>query len=356
MTTAETETKPQTPDSQYAQIFAQIAKDGNLVGLSWPQRMLYYRKHCEAHGLNWELRPFDFIIEYEDKKKKEGEKSVQLYLNSDGGAQLRDLRNVSVNDTDVTFQRDLVIVKVKVSVPEGRQDADIGIVPSVEEEWEGPYGNRKPTGRMIPVGPARLANVMKTAVTQAKLRATKSICGMRVTDYTELPALTSTSSMALEDGSTVQIAEIESSDWNQSAPALPSPEASPTGAMTTAQRDQIVALCKAQNKPLPDFSKLDAKKATGFIAQLESTTPAPEPAPDPETGQIGQDEALSRQHMIDALRTVKGEDRHRFGAWVNETFPAGGEARFQTVSKLTDEQLASCFAATFKSEETAGAI
>lgn len=134
-----------------ATILEKVALEGDLAVLTPQERLVYYRAVCESMGLNPLTQPFGYI-------KLQGK--LQLYAKRAAADQLRKIYSVSVEVVEEKREDDLYIVKVHASMPDGRTDGDIGVVPIA-----GLKGNE-------------LANAMMKAITKAKRRATLSICGL----------------------------------------------------------------------------------------------------------------------------------------------------------------------------------
>lgn len=68
----------------------------------------------------------------------------------------------------------------------GRSDEATGVVPLVAAEWEGPKGNRRPTGQLLRLAPQAMADAIMKAQTKAKRRAVLDLVGLGVPDETEI--------------------------------------------------------------------------------------------------------------------------------------------------------------------------
>lgn len=131
---------------------------GDLSRLSTAERLNYYRQTCESLGLNPLTKPFEYIT-------LNGK--LTLYARKDATDQLRKVHNVSITKPDITIQDDLIIVSVEARLPDGRTDADVGVVKKSDMG-----GNQ--------------ANALMKAITKAKRRVTLSICGLGMLDETEV--------------------------------------------------------------------------------------------------------------------------------------------------------------------------
>lgn len=137
----------------------QVVSSGNLKGLNPGQKVRYYRHRCEASGLNPATQPYAYMV-------LDGVE--QLYARKTCADQLRQIHGVSVTSVRCTRDDDYIEFEVSVTDREGRQDFDMGVVF---------VGDMKGAQR---------ANKKKVALTQAKRRATLSLCGEGVLDESEV--------------------------------------------------------------------------------------------------------------------------------------------------------------------------
>lgn len=140
-------------------IIEQVMILGDLSKLTPEQRVSYYMETCKSLGLNPMTRPFDYI-------NLSGK--LTLYAKKDTTEQLRKIHEVTIDNLDITYPDDLVVVTVAGHDKTGRRDTDIGVVT---------IGTLK--------GDAKANAVMK-AITKAKRRFTLSICGLGWMDETEI--------------------------------------------------------------------------------------------------------------------------------------------------------------------------
>lgn len=136
--------------------------DGDLSRLSPEQRVRVYNHTCSSLGLNPLTKPFMYVV-------LNGK--MQLYARKDCTDQLRGLHKIAIAITDRRIDDDIYIVTARATMPDGRQDEDVGAVP---------IGSLK--------GEAR-ANAMMKAHTKAKRRATLSVVGLGVLDESELDSV-----------------------------------------------------------------------------------------------------------------------------------------------------------------------
>lgn len=154
---------------------------GDISQMSDEMRVQYYVATCESMGLNPMTAPFDVI-------KTDAGKMV-LYPNMRCAEQLRMKYGVSTRVISRERVDGLYIVTVQASTRDGRVDEAIGAVPLEKEqgEWKTSQNGRRyfaaekdAQGNPIMsrlIG-NDLANAMKKAESQAKRRATLSICGL----------------------------------------------------------------------------------------------------------------------------------------------------------------------------------
>ncbi len=141
-----------------------IVIHNDLTRLSPADRIVYYRRLCESLGLNPLTWPFRFL--YLDGR-------LTLYTTRDACDQLRAAHHVSIGKPTLRFEPGLLIVEIEASLPNGRSDADVGVVALTDKE-----------GKDV-VGLSRANAVMK-AVTKAKRRVTLSIVGLGLPDESEV--------------------------------------------------------------------------------------------------------------------------------------------------------------------------
>lgn len=136
--------------------------EGDLSRLTPDQKLSYYMKVCESLGLNPYTKPFDYL--------RLNGKEI-LYARKDATDQLRKAQHVSI--VGLTRERldDLYVVTASARTADGRSDSAIGAVMVKGLVGEG------------------LANALMKAETKAKRRVTLSICGLGMTDDTEVDSI-----------------------------------------------------------------------------------------------------------------------------------------------------------------------
>ncbi|HUX02301.1 MAG TPA: hypothetical protein VMY35_15155 [Phycisphaerae bacterium] len=143
-------------------ITEKIVINGDLAGLTSPERVEYYNFICVRVGVDPATRPFEFI-------KLNGK--LVLYARRECTDQLRRLHGVSVTDLTGSVVSNMYVVTAKVTNAKGRTDIATGAV-----NIRGLAGDA-------------LANAIMKTETKAKRRATLSICGLGMLDETEIDTL-----------------------------------------------------------------------------------------------------------------------------------------------------------------------
>lgn len=133
---------------------------GDLSTITPKERIDYYLGVCRSVGLNPLTRPFDYI--------RLNGKTV-LYAKRDCADQLRAKHNISIEIVDRKIANGLLTIHVRASMPDGRRDEDIGVVPWPEN-----------------ISPADASNLLMKCVTKAKRRVTLSIRGLGLLDESEV--------------------------------------------------------------------------------------------------------------------------------------------------------------------------
>lgn len=145
-----------------AQVLESVIIQGDLSKLSPAQRVEYYGKVCESLQLNPFTSPFEYIV-------LNGK--LRLYAKKDATDQLRNLRGVSITGLERSVVGDLYVVVAHARDTAGREDSDMGAVSIAGLKGEA------------------LANAMLKAVTKAKRRVTLSLCGLGMTDESEVESI-----------------------------------------------------------------------------------------------------------------------------------------------------------------------
>src|SRR6516162_5878457 len=128
----------------------QALVQGDLSGLDAEQRVNYYLKVCSSLGLNPYTKPFDYLM-------LNGR--LILYARKDATDQLRQLHKVSITRLEREQIGELMVVTASAAVP----------VKNLQGE--------------------QLANALMKAETKAKRRVTLSLCGLGMTDESEVESI-----------------------------------------------------------------------------------------------------------------------------------------------------------------------
>lgn len=143
-------------------VVERLIATGDLSKLTPPERVTYYNGLCASLGLNPLTRPFEYLT-------LSGK--LVLYARKDATEQLRVLRKVSITRLEKEQDGDLFVVTAYATLPDGREDSDMGAVST-----KGLNGDA-------------LVNARLKAVTKAKRRVTLSICGLGFLDETEVESI-----------------------------------------------------------------------------------------------------------------------------------------------------------------------
>ena len=146
----------------------QALVQGDLSGLDPEQRVTYYLKVCASLGLNAMTKPFDYLNLYDSQTRST---KMVLYARKDATDQLRNLHKVSITRLEREQLGDLLVVTATATSSDGRTDSAIGAV-----NVSGVKGDA-------------LANAMMRAETKAKRRVTLSLCGLGMTDESEVDSI-----------------------------------------------------------------------------------------------------------------------------------------------------------------------
>lgn len=136
-----------------------LVTSGDLSGLTPEQRVMYYRARCDAAGLDYRTQPFRYMMT--DGK-------LSLYAEKSATDQLAVRDRISLKIVSKGVENEMYLVEVEATNGDGRSTTDLGAV-SIKG-----------------LGGTNLANAMMKAITKAKRRATLSLCGLGMTDESEL--------------------------------------------------------------------------------------------------------------------------------------------------------------------------
>jgi hypothetical protein len=143
-------------------LMEQVIVTGDLSKLTPEQRVSYYHQVTESLGLNPYTRPFDYIV-------LNGR--LTLYTKKDATDQLRKLHGVSITQLDHSMIGKTYVVTAYAKDRDGRIDSAVGAVYVGNLEGE------------------PLANAIMRCETKAKRRLTLSICGLGMTDESEVDSI-----------------------------------------------------------------------------------------------------------------------------------------------------------------------
>lgn len=136
--------------------------EGDLAKLTPDERIKYYAHICDRVGLEPSTKPFNYL-------QLNGK--LVLYATRNCTDQLCKIYKLSTSIAEMKREDDLMLVRARVSTPEGRANEALGAV-----SLKGLSGEA-------------LANAMMKAETKAKRRAVLSLCGLSFMDETEAETL-----------------------------------------------------------------------------------------------------------------------------------------------------------------------
>lgn len=139
-------------------VIRNLILNGDLSNLNSEQKVAHYKAVCDAIGINFLTKPFDYI-RFQGKEV--------LYANKGCAEQLRQIHQISIRIVAREKMDDVYVVTAEASDPSGRVDSSTGVVPILNLKGE------------------NLANAMLKCETKAKRRVTLSICGLNMLDETE---------------------------------------------------------------------------------------------------------------------------------------------------------------------------
>lgn len=139
-----------------------LVVNGDCAKLSPEQRVMYYRARCEAAGLDYRTQPFQFI-------NLQGK--LVMYALKAATDQLASLHGIVSEIVQQQTEDGIRTVTVRSHAKDGRQTDEIGCVTVAGKKGD------------------ELCNAYMKAVTKAKRRAILSLCGLGMTDETELETI-----------------------------------------------------------------------------------------------------------------------------------------------------------------------
>ena len=159
-------------------IIARLVLDGDLKGLTPPQRVEYYNFRCNQAGLDPSAKPFD-LMTFQGK--------LVLYANKTAAEQLTAIHKLSHQITGKGVVDGLYCVSCRVTGPDGRYTENMGAAPV-----EGLKGEAR-------------VNALLKATTKAIRRTVLAFCGLGELDETEVESMEGAVKVALDAPSVPQV-------------------------------------------------------------------------------------------------------------------------------------------------------
>lgn len=186
-----------------ASIMERAVIQGDLSDLTPEERVEYYSRVCDSLGLNKYTQPFAYL----EFDAQGGGKRLELYARKDCTDQLRDIKNVSITRLEKEWTQELYVVTAYAVLPGGRTDSAVGAVPIskgggywedvldrdgkqvIDSKTSKPRRRFTSDGTFVRLTGDALANAIMKAETKAKRRVTLSICGLGMTDESEIGSI-----------------------------------------------------------------------------------------------------------------------------------------------------------------------
>lgn len=149
-------------DESNIAIMKKVVIDGDLSKLTEEQQLRHYDDVCRSLQLNPKTRPFGYI--------RLNNKLV-LYALKDCSEQLRNIHKISLKLSEPKIIEGNYIITAYAQTPDGRVDSSTGVVNIANLKGDA------------------FANAMMKAETKAKRRVTLSICGLGLTDESEIETI-----------------------------------------------------------------------------------------------------------------------------------------------------------------------
>lgn len=225
-------------NSNTSELMEKVMIGGDLKSLSPDQRVEYYRRVCESVGLNPLTKPFEYL---------ELDGKLILYARRDCTDQLRKINSVSIPKLDKERMDDMYIVTAYATTPDGRTDTAVGVVSLLREDVEWRWNEqtrrneKKSLGTFSELTGDFMANAIMKCETKAKRRVTLSICGLGITDESELetiPSATPTSTVVEMRNAPANGAGSRNNNAHRAAPP---PNPSPTRERRPLTKEEIRA-------------------------------------------------------------------------------------------------------------------
>jgi hypothetical protein len=199
-------------------VLERVLLTGDLSPLSSTERLHYYHKVCESLGLNPLTRPFAYLVL---------NNKLVLYCRRDGTDQLRRVHDISIEITSREFVNDLYVVCARAKFPSGRQDESIGAVSIA-----GLQGND-------------LTNSIMRCETKAKRRATLSLCGLGMSDESEVESIPNAQAWQEPAGQASPTPSLPAPE----PVSAPAPQVEPQAGITQQQRRRLFAIARTAGIP-----------------------------------------------------------------------------------------------------------
>jgi hypothetical protein len=229
------------PAADPSALVERVVLNHDLARLPPADRILYYRSVCSSLGLNPLTWPFRYL--YLDGQ-------LRLYITRDGCDQLRTLKQVRIGKPTVELLDDgnLLVVHVEASLPDGRTDADLGVVS------------------LAGVSGVQRANAWMRAVTKAKRRVTLSLVGLGMPDESEIEDIPGAQRITVTDDGEI----VPPVAQQEEAPPAPAPGAAPGQLSEAEERAALVrALTALLARHIPDTGKRLRVLETWFGADAD---------------------------------------------------------------------------------------
>lgn len=243
-----------TPQSYVADLgsLERVLLQGDLAALNTDDRVDYYRRVCATVGLNPLTKPFEYLT-------LDGK--LVLYATRNCSDQLCFIHRLSVAIVSCNEENELMIVRARVTAPDGRSNEAMGVV-----DLKGMSGKFR-------------ANAMMRAETKAKRRAIMSMCGLSFIDETEV-----------EDVPRVVTSDAGNATLNRmEAKHAPKIEQNPSQAAAVFVQQEQSTHPKDQNPPTHSVGThppIDDNPPTHSARQISS---APEDRREPANGETSDD-------------------------------------------------------------------
>jgi len=211
----------------------QVLIGGDLAPLTAAQRVSYYNAVCTSLGLNPLTRPFDYL---------RLNNKIVLYPKKDATDQLRMLRGVSITRIVPQYLDDLYVVTADAKTADGRTDSGTGAVCIA-----GLAGEAK-------------ANAIMKAETKAKRRVTLSICGLGMTDETEVETIPTARPVVVNHDTGEIEDQAPPAPEDADGPPAPPLDTRGVGCITEKQQKRLFAIARASGWTTDELKRFLAQE------------------------------------------------------------------------------------------------